>query len=278
MNLFKKLLDSLKRPFNQDTLASPQALHLQELVIAGNLNEAEAANMAARTAGAACLDRYWGSIGTVERDVLAYMISPSFSGGPYWPSTRQAYRVIRRGDNIIIATEGLSDPFDDDAEGTGNGFEMELFLETADIPEHARGPLGDVAPFQRSWAFELVEHIAKTVADAGGITHRLDQYGALSIEIPGFSLSSHMSDQLPAHFVTEDDSTGVLLGAPEPDFPTRLDDMPLSPVRMVSVVLITASELEYIRSGGRAARDDLVNRLKAAGIGHMSSLQRESVV
>lgn len=35
-----------------------------------------------------------------------------------------------------------------------------------------------------------------------------------------------MSDQLPKLFFTDDDSTGVLLGAPEPDFPTRLDDMP----------------------------------------------------
>lgn len=60
----------------------------------------------------------------------------------------------------------LSDPFDD-AEGKGNGFEMELFVETADIPAHARGPLSEVDPFKRSWAFELVEQVAKAVADAG---------------------------------------------------------------------------------------------------------------
>ena len=29
-----------------------------------------------------------------------------------------------------------------------------------------------------------------------------------------------MSDQLPKSFVTKDDSTGVLLGALEPDFPS----------------------------------------------------------
>jgi hypothetical protein len=64
------------------------------------LNEAEAANLAAQLAGEACLDRHWHSVGTVERDVIAYMISPSFRGGPDWPSTRQAYRVVRRGDSI----------------------------------------------------------------------------------------------------------------------------------------------------------------------------------
>ncbi|WP_335945815.1 suppressor of fused domain protein [Pseudomonas sp. G166] len=271
MNFFKKLLGSLNGPETQDDQPAPPSHEL------GNLTEAEAANLALREAGEACLDRHWRSVGTVERDVLSYLISPSFSGGPYWPSTRQAYRVVRRGTTVILATEGLSDPFDD-TEGMGNGFEMELFVETADIPEHAHGPVGEVDPFKRSWAFELVEHVARTVAEAGGITHQLEQHGALSLELPGLSQSHHMSDQLPKLFVTDDDSTGVLLGAPEPDFPTQLDDMPLSPVRLVPVVLITAAELEYVRCGGRAAREDLVSRLKAAGVGHMSSLHRASVV
>ncbi len=135
MNFFKKLFGSSKAPETQDTRSAPQSHEL------GDLTEAEAANLAVREAGAACLDRHWSAVGTVERDVLAYLISPTFSGGPYWPSTRQAYRVVRRGDAIILATEGLSDPFDD-TEGMGNGFEMELFVETADIPEHAYGPVG----------------------------------------------------------------------------------------------------------------------------------------
>lgn len=276
MNFFKKLLVSMKRPVAQNIQPTPQPEHL-ESIAPSHSTEAEAANQAAREASEACLDSHWESVGTVERDVLSYLISPSFSGGPYWPSTRQAYRVVRRGDAVILATEGLSDPFDD-AEGLGNGFEMELFLETSDIPEHAQGPLGEVDPFKRSWAFELIEHVAKTVAGAGGITHQLDEHGTLSLELPGFSQSHHMSDQIPKLFVTEDDSAGVLLGAPEPDFPTRLDGMPLSPVRLVPVVLITASELEYVRSGGREAREDLVVRLKQAGVGHMSSLRRPSVV
>lgn len=262
MNILKKLLDSFKRPAPQE---DPPIM------------QAEAANQAARLASEACLDRHWSAVGTVERDVLAYLISPSFSGGPHWPSTRQAYRVVRRGDSIILATEGLSDPFDG-AEGQGNGFDMELFVETPDIPDHARGPLGEVDPFKRSWAFELIENIAKTVADAGGITQQLERYGALSLELPGFSQSHHINGQVPEHFVTEDDCIGVLLGGPAPDFPTRLESMPLSLVTLVPVVLITAAELEYIRTGGGEARSDLVSRLQAAGVGHVSSLQRASVV
>ncbi|AKS09805.1 suppressor of fused domain protein [Pseudomonas trivialis] len=265
MNFFKKLFGSSKKP---DAPDSPTQ---------ADLPDADAANLAARLASAECLDRHWQSVGTVEKDVLAYLISPSLTGGPYWPSTRQAYRVVRRDHSIVLATDGLSDPFDD-AEGLGNGFEMELFLETADIPENARGTLGDVDPLRHSWAFELLEHVAKTVANAGGITQQLESHGVLSLELPGFSQSHLMSDQLPQMFATADDAAGVLLGGPAPDFPTRLDDMPLSPVHLVPVVLITAAELEYVRTGGRSAREDLVARLQAAGVGHVSSVYRESVV
>jgi hypothetical protein len=264
MNFFKKLFGSSK------TVDTPPVAEVDS-------PDPDSANLAARLASAECLDRHWQSVGTVEQDVLAYLISPSFTGGPYWPSTRQAYRVVRRANSIVLATEGLSDPFDD-AEGLGNGFEMELFLETPDIPENARGNLGHVDPLRHSWAFELLEHVAKTVANAGGITQQLESHGVLSLELPGFSQSHLMSDQLPNLFVTADDATGVLLGGPAPDFPTRLDDMPLSPVQLVPVVLITAAELEYVREGGRAAREDLVARLQAAGVGHVSCVGRESLV
>nr|WP_314567368.1 suppressor of fused domain protein [uncultured Pseudomonas sp.] len=267
MNFFKKLFGSSKKPHAPAPHRPVQA----------DLPDAEAVNLAARLASADCLDQHWQSVGTVEKDVLAYLISPSLTGGPYWPSTRQAYRVVRRDHSIVLATDGLSDPFDD-AEGLGNGFEMELFLETADIPENARGTLGDVDPLRHSWAFELLEHVAKTVANAGGITQQLESHGVLSLELPGFSQSHLMSDQLPHLFATADDAAGVLLGGPAPDFPTRLDDMPLSPVQLVPVVLITAAELEYVRTGGRAAREDLVARLQAAGVGHISSVYRGSVV
>jgi len=237
----------------------------------------EAAEQAARLATGECLDRHWQSVGTVEQDVISYLISPSLTGGTQWPSTRQAYRVVRRDGAVLLASDGLSDPFDD-VEGAGNGFEMEVFLETSDIPEQARGALGEVDPLKHSWAFEVLKHVADTVADAGGITQQLAQHGVLSLELPGVSQSHHIGEQVPASFVTEDDAVGVLLGGPAADFPSRLEGMPLSPVQLVPVVLITASELEYVRAGGRAAREQLVARLGAAGVGHRSSLQRDSVV
>lgn len=274
MNFFRKLFGLEPKPNEQRERAihPPSQSHETD-----TLSEADDANHAARQASAECLDRHWQAVGVVEQDVLSYLISPGFSGGPQWPSTRQAYRIIRRNDAIILATEGLSDPFDD-AEGQGNGFEMELFLETADVPEHARGKPGEVDPLKHSWAFELIEHVAGTVADAGGIVQQIEQYGVLSLELPGVSQSRHMGEQIPQQFVSSDDAVGVLLGGPAPDFSTRLEDMPLSPVTLVPVVMITAAELDYVRSGGRAAREVLVQRLQAAGVDHRSNLQRASVV
>ncbi|NBF02198.1 Suppressor of fused protein (SUFU) [Pseudomonas sp. Fl5BN2] len=283
MDFFKKLLNAVKKPEPQSAesilCATPASEAIDQSTDPLHLSKAEQANLATREASAACLDRHWQSLGTCESDVLGYMISPSLMGGPDWPSTRQAFRIVRRPNTLLLTTEGLSDPFDGvEGDDLGNGFEMELFIETADIPAHAQGPLGDVSPFAKSWAFELLRHVANTVAEAGGITHQLQQHGVLSLELPGFSESHFISDQLPAHFATEDDCVGVLIGGPAPDFPTRLEDMPLSPVSLVPVVLISAAELEYVRNGGRAAREDLVTRLNNAGLGHVVRLERTSLV
>lgn len=267
MSLFDRLRNAL-RP-STESAAEPAAC-LAEPSLVDSADEARRATHAA-------LDRHWQSVGSVEKDVLGYFLSPSFTGGPAWPSTRQAYRVVRRGERILLASDGLSDPFDD-AEGFGNGFEMELFVETADIAPAHRGTPGDVSTLSDSWAFELLEHVAQIVADAGGITAQLEQYGALSMELPGVSQSRAIGAALPALFVTEDDALGVLLGAPKPDFNDVLDDMPLSPVRLVPIVVLTAAELEFVRAGGGQARAELLERLVAADVGHVSDLQRNSVM
>jgi hypothetical protein len=216
-------------------------------------------------------DAFWASVGAVETDVLGHLISPGLMGGPQWPTTRQAYKVVRRGGSIIIATDGLSDPFADG--GQGNGFGMELFVETGDIqPDHAGKP-GEISKLSQSWAFELVSHVAGTVAGAGGITAQLDQYGVLSMELPGVSQSHAIGKQLPAHYVTADDSLGVLIGVPVEGFPSVIEDMPLSPVRMVPVTVITAAELEALRAGGAAARRALAEELAQRGSHHRSSLR-----
>lgn len=280
MDFLKTLFKSFKRrhmPLRGAPADPPASANVDTEAVTQASTEGDAADEAARRATSDCLDRHWQSVGAVEQDVLGHAISPSFLGGPDWPSTRQAYRIVRRGDSVIIATDGLSDPFDSAPE-LGNGFEMELFLETGDLAEGTRGAVGDVSPLMRSWAFDVVRTVASTVANAGGIRHQLETYRVLSLELPGASQAPHLTDQIPARFVTEDDCVGVLVGAPIPDFATRLEDMPLSPVTLVPVVLITAAELEHVRVGGRKAREALVEQLTAAGHGHRSRLDRPDLV
>jgi len=125
---------------------------------------------------------------------------------------------------------------------------------------------------------ELLRNVAATVANAGGIEAQLNRYGTLSTEVPGVSASHAIKDQVPASFVTDDDAIGALIGGPAPDFGTRIDDMPLSPVRIVPVVLLTAAELHEIRAGDGETRNALVARLAATSTGHRSDIGRLSVV
>jgi hypothetical protein len=222
-------------------------------------------------------DAFWAKVGSVENDVLAHLISPSFMGGPAWPTTRQAYRVVRRADgSVVIATDGMSDPFDDG--GDTNGFNLELFVESSDLPDDVAGKTGDVAPLARSWMLELLQNVAGTVAGAGGIERQLERHGVLSMEVPGVSLFHAIKDQVPEAFVTADDAIGILIGGPAPDFDTLIEDMPLSPVRIVPVVLLTAAELGEIRAGDSETRDGVVKRLAATPTGHRSDLGRPSIV
>lgn len=246
-------------------------------IFGGSGDGAEAAAERAFQATVRVRNRYWAAIGDVESNVIAYTASPSLTGdGPDWPTLRQAYMVIRRDRSVILATDGMSDPFTI-LEGEGNGFGMELFIETSDIPAELAGEKGRLGPIWQSWAYALLKDVADMVAEAGGYVPRLDRHGVLSMEFSGVRASWAASGQVPDRFITADDSIGALVGEPEPDFPTRIDDMPLSPVRMVPVVPITAAELEYVRQGGADARRELAARLAASPSRHRGDLNRPSL-
>jgi len=221
-------------------------------------------------------DAFWARAGAVENDVLGHLISPSLMRGPHWPTTRQAYRIVRRGDdNTLIATDGMSDP----APGqTVNGFECELFIETADLAPEVAGEPGEIEPIKRSWAFELLSHVAGMIAEVESAKAQFERYGVLSMEVPGVSQSSAIKAALPARFVSHDDALGILIGAPAPDFPDHIADMPLSRVRLLPIVILTAAELAEIRAGDAETREAIAGRLAVAPTRHRSSLTRPSIV
>lgn len=221
------------------------------------------------------MDRHWAKVGDVEEDVIAYVIPPIFQGGPAWPTLRQAYRVIRRPGSIIIATDGMSDPYEHD--GEENGFGMELFMETRDIPADFTGADGDVSALKNSWAFELLENCAAFVAEHGGVRDHVDQLGSISTEIPGVAGAHAVGSQVPDRFVL-DDSIGLLIGGPPPDFPDIVEDTPFRPVRLIPLVVLTAAELQHVRTGDSQVRRALAERLSALPQGHFSDLRRPSVI
>ncbi len=62
----------------------------------------------------------WQALGALEPMFLSHLVNPALStGAPKWPSKRQAFRLVRRPNgNVILASDGLSDPFDDVTLGT----------------------------------------------------------------------------------------------------------------------------------------------------------------
>lgn len=208
--------------------------------------------------------RFWTELGQTSDRILS--VAP---GGAMWPGGREAYRIVHRGDAILLATDGLSDPFDEAA--GANGFEIELFIEGPGEGQPSR-VAGD------GWMLEVLRRVAAIVVEEGGILRLLERQGPIPLELSNVSHSAAIAARLPAHFLTADDVLGVMLGAPEPDFATRIEDMPLSPVRMVPIVLLTAAELGEIRAGDSETRDAVIARLLGAGAGHRSDLRRESIV
>jgi hypothetical protein len=204
-------------------------------------------------------DKFVSGLGVVDPDVLAPLINPTFMGGPTWPDLRQAWRVVRRGANTIVISDGLSDPFSDEPE-PNTGFGLEVLAETTDpMPER----------LQASWLFDLAYQVSQQCAGHGGVRELIDKLGLLSLELP-------MSEVLQL-VATSNNRAGVLLGLAPPGTDTEFD-LPGGSVRVVTAKLLWPSELDYAASEGKAGREDLAKRFAADGTHHRSSMSRKAVV
>jgi hypothetical protein len=209
-------------------------------------------------AGHARLDRYWSAIGPSDPDLIAYLVNPMFQGKPAWPNTRQAYRVVRPPGSLIIASDGLSDPFvGTDMTGV-QGLGCEVYIEA---PEFAGA---DFAALRGSWAFRLIENFAMNVASWGGLSEQIAKLGVLSTEFD-------MRGILPDAALVDDGSAGFLVNLTPASRAPRIDDMPFGPIDIIALTLLAPSDLEQLRSGGGAARKALASARSGPG-GHISRL------
>ncbi len=158
----------------------------------------------------------------------------------------------------VIPSDGLADPFSDDAEPNA-GFELEALVETGDaIPD----------PLYESRLFALAYGVSQQCADDGGVREPIDRLGLLSLELP-------LGDYLQP-VATAIGTAGVLLGILPPDFATEFT-VPGGNVRVVTAQLPWSSELDFAALGGKAGREELARRFVADGSYHRSSLNRRLV-
>lgn len=209
---------------------------------------------------------YWDSIGVSDADFMGYPVSPQVLGMPAWPSQTQRFRVVRTSNSLIIASEGLSDPFGVfDTRGRGNGFGVEVFLEICGAQELAAEDL------RKTWAFKAVEHVARVFAFAQDIGPMVHENDVLSVDLP--------STCVPAGWIVPGvaEPAGALLNMGLPDGRAHFEDMPLGPVRAVALTPIYPEELESCLIEGASERRALANDLLMMGVGHRMKTSRTSL-
>ncbi len=176
------------------------------------------------------------SLGRLDSDVIAHGINPSFMGGPSWPATRQAFSIIRKDGSIIIASTGLSDPFED-ATDRNSGFELEMIAET-------KSDIGD--DITSSWLFKLVYYMSQQAACNGKLKYYLEQYNVTTMELTA-------SDAGLEDFQDEKGMVGVMLGVEHPELPKHIV-FPGGNIILVTIKILTPEELKYVvefRAEGR---------------------------
>jgi hypothetical protein len=213
--------------------------------------------------------RLFGAIGQVEPYVLTNIMNPTLMGGPRWPALRQGFAVIRRKvrrgfrrrSHTLIASHGLSDPFDDGSGDSGLGFELILEADE-DIP---------FDEVKNHWGFWVLYDMSQTMAAVrgGDALELLQQYGTLSAEVRNVDL--------PQAFQSPKGRAGVILGVPGWKLPMSLA-LPLGDVRLITVKLLFASELALIVREGEEGRRKLVDKFSSDGTHHLSSITRKSLV
>ena len=213
----------------------------------------------------AARDAFYASLGTVDADVLAPLVNPAFMGGPRWPSLRQAWRVIRRADSIIIASDGLSDPFEDDDDVfVPHGHLLEVCIEA---------PLAafDSAPAQASWLFDVIYQVSQNVADHGSIDLLLQRHGSVSMALD--------VQHAPEGLEDENEQVGVLLVQGTATLPPSFDT-PYGEVMLLTATVLRPAELAHIGEAADKAqsRRDLAAALAASPTGHWSVAERPAVI
>ncbi|MGY6275608.1 hypothetical protein [Methylomonas sp. MgM2] len=189
---------------------------------------------------------------------LTSLMGP-MSDGPEWPAGA-SWLAARHGDNACIVSDGLSDPWvERDKPETGLG--IEVFVESPDANIPADASLTALAD---TWLFPMLAEVSHTLAGFPRLSEKLLAGDLLSLE---FNID-HIKDGRGR--------VGALLHTPR-NLPNELD-IAGGQVKLIAATLLTVPELQYLRGKGDAGRLEMVGKLYDAGIGHLSLLNRPSLV
>lgn len=190
----------------------------------------------------------WRSIGSLDRTVVATLADPTETGGPRWPSEHQYFLRIGRASTALVASDGLSDPFDHE-QVPGVGWGCELCLESSAL---ARVP---AAGLWSNWQFQLLYEAAQNVAHfAIDVPARIRDGGILPMELFGIAA--------PTAWLDDRGAVGAVLGVDRADLPREIA-IATGSIRLITVTPLWPSEFALLRDGGEDASRGLAGRLAA---------------
>jgi hypothetical protein len=209
---------------------------------------------------------FWESIGQLDPYVIAHTINPAFMGGPRWPSLRQAFITIETPTGTILASDGLSDPYDDYDTNPNNqpynGLGFEMYVQSSEN-------LKDLGELKKTWQFNLLYQVSQLAASNGNLIGMLQEFKYISTEV--------YDVPVPKNFITKDERTGVLLGLESKTVPSELA-LSIETILLVNVVLLTVPEINYIIEKGEEGRTEVAEKIQKQKNAGYSSIERKSVV
>jgi hypothetical protein len=209
---------------------------------------------------------FWEKLGKLDPYVITHAINPSFMGGPRWPSLRQAFLTIETPTGSIIASDGLSDPYDDyDTNPKSqpyNGLGIEIYLESPEKPQSSDR-------VKNSWQFNIVYQMSQLAAENGNFITLIQDYKCISTEL--------YNVEVPKQFLNKEGRVGVLLGIESKTVPPTLA-LSIETVLMVNVKLLTLAELDYIVANSEEGRLEIAQKIASQKDSGASYFDRPSVV
>lgn len=199
----------------------------------------------------------WRAVGDLDRTVVVSTEDPGARGGARWPTDHRAFLRVDRGPSVVVATDGLSDPFDRLAR-PGTGLGLELALETSSL----RGV--PTAELWNHWQFRLLYETARRAA-LQGVCCRT---GLDTARLPGVAA--------PASWNDENGTVGVLLGLRSPCLPETVE-LATGEAQLVTVTPLWPEEYAWA-SVDTTARAEIGARLGALPHEELVHVARPRVV